>query len=214
SCSSPSPPVRVAVESAAAADNPRMPIRFQHGGAYDSDVDRLRNQTRANGTNVNIAAVVLTHPNTASQVTFHVNLAFEANSNLQPVDASLYTVAVGNTNGTWRFNIANFPWGGLAGSPMFPGAPDGSYASLGYNNNNHAITSGDLQQALDNVANYAGAGPVPGGVETGIARLIIAVNEAVRSNTIKGGIGGVLGNNGGYVPDWNRIHNWGGHVLG
>ncbi|MET0264923.1 MAG: hypothetical protein ABW202_04855 [Duganella sp.] len=75
-------------------------IRLQHGGAYSSDINALRDQIRANGTHLNIQAIQLQHPlQPAANLSLHINLAYQPNGALAPANASLYTVGIGNPQG-------------------------------------------------------------------------------------------------------------------
>ena len=192
-------------------------IRFVHGGAYTADIAALRNAIRANGTNVNCVAVPLSHPTApGAPVNLYVNHAYQANSALAPANASIYTTAFSNGAGA-IFRFAIVP--ALGGNCAFPGATalaaDGSYASFGYpapplpN-----ISDATLAQAIIDVRGHAGAGAPTAAVLTGLARLVIAVNEAVRFASIETGVNGVLGNAGLYAPNWATVHGWGGHSLG
>jgi hypothetical protein len=191
-------------------------IRFQHGGAYNSDLGKLRDLVRANGTNVNCTNVPITHPLAPGvQVVFHINLAYQANGNLAPADASLYTVAFSNNAGaTFRFNVLPPLGGGCAFPAAVALVEDGSYGSLG-----HAlapfpnIADADLVAAVNTVANHAG-GALNAAMQTALVRLLIAVNEAVRFADVESGIGAILGKAAIYAPPWATIHNWGGHSLG
>jgi hypothetical protein len=187
-------------------------MRLQRGGAYTSDISLLRSQIRANGTIPNIQIVTVSHPLSVNTVDLHINLAYQPNSNLPPINGSLYTVAFGNANGIWNFNVGAIGVA-LPGVP-FPGALVGNYPSLGYNLGLPNITDANLSAAVDAVAGYAGAAPVPAQVLDGMARLIIAVNEAVRFDSVESGIDGVLGNGVNYPPPVNTIHGWGGHSIG
>ncbi|MFJ2987223.1 ribosome-inactivating family protein [Collimonas sp. NPDC087041] len=189
-----------------------MAVRLTRGGAYSTDIRALRGQVRANGTNPVLLAVRVTHPLTANAVDLYINLAYQPNGNLPPANASLYVVAFGNPNGVWHF-------AGLGGIGVavpgvaFPGAINGSYASLGYALALPAITDANLLAAVQSVHAYAGAA-VGAPVLDGMARLIIAISEALRFDVVESGVGGVLGNAGNYAPPVAQIHAWGGHTLG
>jgi len=187
-------------------------MRLLHGGAYTSDIRALRAQIRANGTIPNIGVVNISHPNTPNTVNLHINLAYQPNSNFPPINGSLYTVAFGNNNGTWHFNVGAI--GVALPGAAIPGALGGDYASLGYALGLPNITDANLLAALNAVSGYAGAAPVPAPILDGLTRLIIAVNEAARFDEVEGGINSVLGNMGNYPPPVATIHNWGGHILG
>jgi hypothetical protein len=187
-------------------------MRLQHGGAYTSDVNALCAQIRANGTVPNIGIITISHPLAPNTVNFHINLAYEPNSNLPPINGSLYTVAFGNLNGIWHFNVGAI--GVALPGVGIPGALGGDYTSLGYPLGLPNITDANLLAAVNSVAGYAGAAPVPAPVLDGLARLIIAVNEAARFSVVAGGINSVLGNATVYAPPVATIHNWGGHILG
>ncbi len=189
-------------------------MRLQHGGAYISDIGQLRSQIRANGTLPNLAVINVSHPLAGNTVDLHINLAYQANSNLPPINGSLYTVAFGNNNGIWHFNVGAI--GVVLPGVTIPGALGGDYASLGYALALPNITDTNLLAAINAVSNYAGIAPVPQPVLDGLTRLIIAVNEAARFDEVEGGIDSVLGNtnNTVYAPPVALIHNWGGHILG
>ena len=192
-------------------------VHFQHGGRYESDIRALCNAIRANGTNVNCVPVQITHPQIMNQqITFHINLAYQANSQLPPANASLYTVAFSNQAGAiFRFNLQP----PLPGNCAFPQATqlvqDGSYQSLGCAHPPFPnITNGNLANAVATVAAYAGGNFTPA-MNDALVRLLIAVNEAVRFSDVRAGIENVLRNNQNiYTPPWQQIHNWGGHTLG
>jgi hypothetical protein len=187
-------------------------MRLQHGGAYTSDIRALRAQVRANGTIPNIGVVTISHPLAAGTVDFHINLAYQPNSNFPPINGSLYTVAFGNPNGIWHFNVGAI--GVALPGVAIPGALAGDYGGLGYPLGLPNITDSNLSIAVNAVFGYAGAGPVPALVLDGLARLLITVNEAVRFSEVETGINGVLGNFSTYTPPVATIHNWGGHILG
>lgn len=189
-----------------------MIMRLQRGGAYRSDIGQLRSQIRANGTLPNIGIISVSHPNSGNTVDLHINLAYQPNSSQPPINGSLYTVAFGNNNGIWHFNVGAIGVV-LPGAPI-PGALGGDYASLGYALALPNITDANLLAAINAVSNYAGIAPVPQPVLDGLARLIIAVNEAARFNEVEAGIDSILGNAGLYAPPFVTIHNWGGHILG
>lgn len=190
-------------------------MRLLHGGAYTSDIRALRAQIRANGTMPTIGIINISHPQTANTVDLHINIAYQPNSNLLPINGSLYTVAFGNP-AIWHFNVGAI--GVALPGQAIPGALAGDYGSLGYPLALPNITDANLLAAINAVSNYAGAAPVPPAVLNGITRLIIAVNEAVRFDDVEGGINSVLGNPGSnpgsYSPPVATIHNWGGHILG
>lgn len=187
-------------------------MRLLHGGAYTSDIRSLRARIRANGTLPNIGIINISHPGTLSTVDLFINFAYQPNSNLPPINGSLYTVAFRNPVGTWHFNVGAIGVG-LPGVAI-PGALTGDYASLGYPLGLPEITNANLLDAVNAVSGYAGAAPVPVPVLNGITRLIIAVNEAARFDEVEGGINSVLGNVSSYLPPVATIHNWGGHILG
>lgn len=192
-------------------------IRFQHGGAYTADIGALRNSIRANGTNVNCLTVPLSHPLApGAAASLCINLAYQANGNLPPANASLYTTAFVNGAGNvFRFTLVP----ALGGNCAFPGATvlaiDGSYLSFGFAMPPFPnITDATLAASIQAISGHAGPG-VPGApVLTGLTRLVIAVNEALRFSAVEAGVDGVLGNAGVYAPPWAQIHNWGGHSLG
>ncbi len=186
-------------------------MRLRRGGAYTSDIRALRANIRANGTLATIKMITISHPDITTTVDLYINLAYQQNSNFPPVNGSLYTVAFGNANGVWHFNVGNI--GVPLPGQLFPGALTGTYASLGYPIGLPNIKNGNLANAITDVSGYVG-GPVGTPVLNGMARLIIAVNEAVRFNQVESGVDGVLGNSGNYSPPVEMIHNWGGHTLG
>lgn len=188
-----------------------MPVRLKSGGAYTADISSLCRQIRVNGTLPNLQAVTISHPGTAFTVDLHINMAYQPNSNLPPINGALYAVAFSNAAGTWHFNVGAIGVA-LPGVP-FPGGIDGSYASLGYAMGLPAITDANLSAAINAVHGYAG-GVVGAPVLDGMARLIIAVNEATRFDAVKSGVDSVLGNAGSYAPPVATIHNWGGHIIG
>jgi Ribosome inactivating protein len=187
-------------------------MRLLHGGAYTSDVSALRAQIRANGTVPNIEIINISHPGTQQTVDLYINLAYQPNSNLPPINGSLYTVAFGNLTNIWHFNVGAI--GVVLPGGAIPGVLAGSYASFGYPMGLPSITDANLLAAVNAVSGYAGAAPVPIAVLDGITRLIIAVNEAVRFDSVEDGINAILGNVTTYLPPSPTIHNWGGHIIG
>lgn len=187
-------------------------MRLQHGGAYTADISNLRAQIRANGTNPILGIVTVSHPQSALTVDLYLNLAYQPNSALPPINGSLYTVAFGNANGIWHFNVGAI--GVALPGIAIPGALGGDYNSLGYPMGLPNITDANLLAAVNAVAGYAGVGPVPPAVLDGMTRLIITVSEAIRFNEVSAGINSVLGTNIIFVPPVVQIHNWGGHILG
>jgi len=187
-------------------------MRLQRGGAYTSDIRSLRNQIRANGTLPNINVVTVSHPLSNHTVDLYLNMAYQPNSHFPPINGSLYVVAFGNTNNIWHFAVGAIGVI-LPGNPI-PGGLTGDYGSLGYALGLPNINDASLRDAVDDVAAYNGAGPVPANVLDGLTRLIIAVSEAVRIDSVEKGIDGVLGNFSNYPPPVAQIHNWGGHLLG
>ncbi|MEL7533411.1 MAG: ribosome-inactivating family protein [Bacteroidota bacterium] len=190
-----------------------MQIRLQHGGAYSSDISSLRSAIRANGTRAFIQRVTIFDPNTTSEADMYVNLAFQPNSQEPPVNASIYTVAFGNNNGIWNFNVGNIGTP-IPGNP-FPGGLNGDYAGFGYPGQLPTITEMNLSAALEAVSHYHGQGPVPVDVLQGMARLIIAVNEGVRFDIVATGIESILANPYNiFEPPTDTIRDWGGHTIG
>lgn len=192
-----------------------MQIRFQRGGAYNSDIRSLRDRIRANGTLVNCLQVALIHPNATGVSNFFINLAFQANPQEPPANASVYTIAFSNNNGGFRFRMnPPLPWGGTCNIQGRDLTEDGSYASLGYPHPPFpSITDANLGAAVSSVANYNG-GVLQKQTKDALTRLIIAVNEAIRFGDVENGVAKVLGNTNEYQPPWDQIHNWGGHTLG
>lgn len=187
-------------------------MRFLHGGAYTSDIRALRARIRENGIRPTLETINISHPLALNTVDLLINIAYQPNSNFPPINGSLYTVAFRNLNGTWHFNVGAI--GVALPGAAIPGALAGSYASLGYAAILPNITDAYLLAAVNDVSAYAGAALGINQVSDGIARLIIAVNEAARFAEVEDGINSVLGNNSVYSPPYVRIHNWGGHFLG
>lgn len=186
-------------------------IRFLKGGAYNSDLRSLRDAIRANAVNVNCVPITLTHPLAPGQKpVFYLNMAYQANSNMPLVTASLYIVAFRNGAGAgFRFNLPVVP----AGAPPFTLlASDGRYRNLGSDGSFPPITNGNLAESIGAVATYAG-GALTDAMKKGLVRLLIATSEAVRLSSVESGVAGVLGNGGTYNPPWDPIHAWGGHSL-
>lgn len=198
-------------------------IRFQKGGAYDSDIRSLRDAIRANAVNVNCVAVSVIHPKAQGQPppVFYLNMAYQANSQMPPASASLYIVAFRNGAGAgFRFNLPAFV-ATFSNPPLVPhGAPafaalasDGSYGTLGSAHQFPNINDANLATAVTTVANYAGGDPnAP--MQAALVRLVIALSEAVRFGSVETGVAGVLGTGGTFNPPWDQIHAWGGHTLG
>jgi hypothetical protein len=101
------------------------------------------------------------------------------------------------------------PLRALVGTLM---AEDGSYASLGYNNNLTQISNVNLGQAVADVNGYAG-GVTPANVKTGLARLIICVREAVRFTDVASDVANCLKGTP-FTPRWALIHNWDARTMG
>ncbi len=189
-------------------------MRLQHGGAYRTDISSLRNQIRANGTNANIVVVTVSHPLTENEVDLHIKLSYSANSQVGGINSSLYTVAFGNHNGTWHFNIndRDIVLPGIA----LHASIDGSYKQFGHSGELPEITNTNLLGAINAVSNYnGGVGGYPSkGVLDGLTRLIISVNEAARFDEVERGIDSVLGNSKSYAPPSETIRSWGGQTIG
>lgn len=194
-----------------------MAIRLVRGGAYAADINALRNQIRANGTRNGCVPITVTYQDAMNRsIDLYVNLAYQANGNLQAPNASLYITAFRNVNGTYIFNTINpFPCLGLVGISV---NIDASYRSLGYPFNLPKITNTNLMQSIITLTNYNG-GPLRqgnNGESDAIARLAIAVSEAARFESVRQGIDSVLASNNAnpYQPDAQKICAWGGHTLG
>lgn len=187
-------------------------MRLQHGGAYTSDISKARAQIRANGTNAILGIITVSHPMAVNTVDLYLNLAYEPNSNLPPINGSLYTVGFGNAAGVWHFNVGAI--GVALPGVAIPGALAGDYLSLGYPLGLPNITDANLLAAVNSVAGYVGTAPVPVPVLDGLTRLIITCSEAIRFNEVEAGINTILGKATVYAPPVALIHNWGGHILG
>ena len=194
-----------------------MNIRLQHGGAYNTDIANLRNAIRANGTQVQcnpLDPLVITHPLAENvQARLYINLAYQSNSALPPATASLYVVAFQNTdNIVYRFNIPELV-GGVCGFPDAEVVPsNGSYQQLGRSMSFEEINDYRLGQAVRDVAGYQGNWN--DNIQRALVNLIVSTSEAARFSTVEAGIASVLGNENSYNPNWNEIHDWGGHILG
>ncbi len=190
-----------------------MDLRLLKGGAYFSDLNKIRDAVRTNGTNVNCQHINVIHPN-GVQVTLHMNMAYQANSAVPPAASSLYVVGFTNTAGQqFALNLLPFP------CPAFQAASlalhqDGSYASLGYAHGFPNLSDATLFNSVAVVANVANVASFRLVQRNALAILIITVSEAVRFGSVASGMNSILGNLGHYLPDWNMIHNWGGHSLG
>ncbi|GAB3438435.1 ribosome-inactivating family protein [Insolitispirillum peregrinum] len=192
-----------------------MPIRLQKGGAYTSDIRKLRNQIRANGTNANIVAIPVTHPGVAgTNLSVYINLAYQPNGHLAPANASLYVVGFGNANGVWFFaglGALALP----AGAPL-PGGQQGDYGALACPHALPNISDQQLRDAVQTMDAYNG-GAMTNVIRHAMALLIVAVSEAARLGGIERKINSVLGNYTVLAADaeaWQLVHNWGGHRLG
>ena len=187
-------------------------LRFASTDAYISDIKKIRDDIKANGSLAQGGNITLVHPNDANiNLTFVMNFALQPNGSFASPNGSLYIVAITNGNGTYPFNMNPFP------IPAIPGAAaampdDGSYASLNYNNDATQITSINLAQAIQDVSGYAG-GATSAQVKRGLARLIIATAEAARFSSVATGISQTLKGTP-YVPEWDSIHNWDAKTLG
>ena len=188
-----------------------MAVRLSKGGAYSSDIVKLRKLVRANGSVANFSNIVVTHQDHAgTQVTMIMNLAFQPNSNSAQPNASLYILGFTNANGTYTFNIA--PWPGAAIGGAVALVANGSYASLGHAINLPQITNANLGQAVMDMAAYAGGG-MTAAEQTGLARLLIAISEAVRFDAVADGVAAALAGTP-YNPPSATIHAWGGRMIG
>jgi len=190
-----------------------MNLRLLHGGAYISDINSLRNTIRANAVPAFEENITIIHPYGA-QITLHINLAYQANSTLAPAASSLYIVGFTNNTGQrFNLNIIPFPFpAAQAGAIQLP--QDGSYLSLGYNNGFANINFANLQNSIATVAgvpNIQGFGIVQ---RRALADLIIVSSEAIRFSEVTNGVNNILGNGNNFLPNWQLIHNWGGHILG
>jgi len=188
-------------------------IRLAKGGAYKSDINKLRDLIRQNATLQQNRILRVTHTNVTVQL--YLNMAYQANSSQPPATASLYTLGFINAAGIiYRFNIV--PWAPIA---VIPGAQvlanDGSYGQLGYPGAfpNNFITDANLLGAIQTLNGYAG-GPLNANLLTALTKLIVTTSEATRIENVLDGVDSVLGNPPSYTPDMNQLRNWGGHVLG
>lgn len=186
-------------------------VRFKKGGSYSSDIQKIRSLIRQNGSLNNIATITVSHDKLpGTTVNLFMNLAFQPNSHYPVPNASLYIVAFQNALNTYQFDIV----------PAVPGTPagvlldqDGSYGSFGHNNDLPSISDHTLQQALTAVNGYDGGLPNQN-VLNGLARLVIAVAEAVRFDEVCDGVEKAVSKDDTYNPPYNTIHNWGGRFIG
>jgi hypothetical protein len=186
-------------------------LRFIQADAYISDLRSIRDAVRANGTLANAGAIVVTHsghPGVA--LTLTMNLALQPNNALGFVNGSLYICGFTTAaRASFRFTMNPAPLPALVGTLM---AEDGSYASLGYNNNLTQISNVNLGQAVADVNGYAG-GVTSANVKTGLARLIICACEAVRFTDVASDVANCLKGTP-FTPRWALIHNWDARTMG
>jgi Ribosome inactivating protein len=205
-----------------------LKLRLQRG-AYVSDIIELRSKIRANGTLPKLGIINVSHPGIKNTIKLHINLAYQPNPNLGSISGSLYTIAFENGNGIWNFNVKDIADDVIKAindraevvhlpNKAIPGALAGNYASLGYPSHSvlPKITDDNLKSAILEVDAYTGNG----GKETenvlkAITRLIIAVNEATRFDSVAIEIDSILGLGGeeSYNPSIELFQNWGGHFL-
>ena len=184
-------------------------LRLSKDGSYKSDLQAIRNAIRANGTRQNLVEIDLTVPPGPWAKVF-LDFAFQSNGAMPASDGSLYLLAFkGAVDSQWRFNmtIPDLPVPGII-LPM-----NGSYLSLGYPLPDPlpTITKPNLDNAVQNISRFAGE--VNAAIKTDLARVIIAVSEAIRFRDVEVGILSALDGQD-YVPNGVQIRNWGGHTLG
>ena len=186
-------------------------LRLSEDGSYKSDLSKIRDAIRANGSKVTLGEIDLIDPTIPGKpIRMYLNFAYQSNSHLPPCSGSIYVLAFGNAGGTWHFNQ---PIAGLVlpGNP-FPGGISGSYASLGFPNILPLITKEKMINAIEIMFSYTG-GDTGYDLRAGLARMIIATSEAIRMFPVQTGMLVAIGG-GQYQPDEEAIRNWGGHTLG
>lgn len=202
---------------AAQAPGTPLKLRLTTDQSYQSDLSKIRDAIRKNGTRATLAEITLTDVDANVAVTLYVNFAFQSNSQCARSTASIYTLAFGNPHGQWHFNFS-VPGIALPG-PVFPGNMDGSYHSLN-SDQLPDITKDNILAAVQAVFHYRG-GATNNVFRQNLARLIIITSEAIRFNSVEVGVFGQIKKatdeiekQAGFAPPNEQIHKWGGHTLG
>ena len=175
--------------------------------SYQTDLQSIRVGIRANGTAPVLGEIELIIPSEIS-IKVYMNLAFQPNSTLKSVSASLYMLGFECANGIkWRFKIA-------VGGLKLPGIKlkiDGSYGDFGHPHQLPTITYGNLIHTIYNISKFTGK--LDKAIKTDFARVAITVCEAIRFKSVEVGVLSALDGNE-YQPDEGGIRSWGGHKLG
>lgn len=198
-----------------------MDIRLRKTGEYITDIENLRILIRKNGTKPCLEKLTISHDMTPHTVDMYLNLAFAEAPSTDIINGSLYTVAFGNKNGIWHFDVGNINVGdshvNMPGEPFFKkNNLKGDYAGLRSSKLPH-ISYSILCSAIQAVAQYPKKEPIADAFKY-MAVLIIAVNEAVRFDEVMRGVNKELKNSDStppsYKPPANLIHNWNTHLIG
>lgn len=187
--------------------------------SYKTDLSKIRDRIRQNGTLEKIEWITIKSPRTDKKVALALNIAFEPNNNKTAPDGSLYVFGfsavnlLGEIHHPYFFSIADRDVGVANSGQRLPKI-NGSYTSLGYPHTLPIITEANLIDSIENLAKYRGEVNQLVNVKMGLARLIIALSEAIRFCEVKEGVNSVLAaKDNTYTPNSTLIHNWGGHKI-
>lgn len=198
-----------------------MSLRLSHARAYRADIAQLRRAARENGARTNPSDVPVDIPNAPRgyALSLIVNLACEPDRSLDAPTASLDLLGFVNPHGMFRFRRHPPLWAPPASS--FDLGVDGSYRLLGYADAPlPGISSANLIGSAILLSRFHGPVPIgPGIVADALARLSIAVSEALRFVATENAVAAALDNGVGYHPSASghrrRFDAWAadGHPL-
>lgn len=198
---------------------PTVPLSLRLDPAhYVDDIAAIRQAVIANGTTQKLGAVTVTSPVGGSPVVVYFIMAFRAATAANPkgIDGSLYTWAFGSSTGPV---YTTQPLAGItytiANQKPFPtqGGLKTDYGSLGCTSS-ITTTGQQLVDAVKTMSTYAG-GTVGDTEKMAIARLSVALSEAVRLNAVRDAVLAVLKPGGGTTANLKPyINNWGGRGIG
>ncbi|MGH8780443.1 ribosome-inactivating family protein [Paraburkholderia sp.] len=196
-------------------------LRLSHGRAYRADIATLRRTARENGACANPFDVPVDIPNAPRGYAFSliVNLACEPDRAHHSPAGSLDLLGFANRHGAFRFRRDPPLWAPPASA--FDLGIDGSYRLLGYADAPlPGISSANLIGSAILLSRFTGPMPIgPGIVADALARLSIAVSEALRFVATESAVAAALDNGVGYHPSASghrrRFDGWAtdGHPL-
>ncbi|MFK0573534.1 ribosome-inactivating family protein [Endozoicomonas sp.] len=146
-------------------------------------------------------------------VRFFINFAFSANTSYSSVNGSLYTLGFGNRAGVFCFDLDGDLLSGISGPRNIMQNIDGSYRSLGFLHGLPEIDYADLISAVVELSEFNADRGRMNAIRGSLARLIIAINEAIRFDMVANAIDQVIRGTH-YRPPCRLIHNWGGSFIG